>query len=55
MSQSSMNRINACFDRLKAEGRKALIPYVTAGDSDPAVTVPLMHAMVNAGAAVGAL
>jgi tryptophan synthase alpha chain len=45
-----MSRINACFEKLKADGRKALIPYVTAGDSDPTVTVPLMHAMVKAGA-----
>lgn len=45
-----MSRINACFEKLKADGRKALIPYVTAGDSDPKVTVPLMHAMVKAGA-----
>lgn len=45
-----MSRINACFKKLKADGRKALIPYVTAGDSDPKVTVPLMHAMVKAGA-----
>jgi len=44
-----MSRIDGCFERLKAEGRKALIPYVTAGDSDPKVTVPLMHAMVKAG------
>lgn len=45
-----VSRINACFEKLKTEGRKALIPYVTAGDSDPKVTVPLMHAMVKAGA-----
>jgi len=45
-----MSRVNACFEKLKTEGRKALIPYVTAGDSDPTVTVPLMHAMVKAGA-----
>lgn len=45
-----MSRINACFEKLKTDGRKALIPYVTAGDSDPKVTVPLMHAMVQAGA-----
>lgn len=45
-----MSRINACFAKLKADGRKALIPYVTAGDSNPKVTVPLMHAMVKAGA-----
>lgn len=45
-----MSRIAACFARLRAEGRKALIPYVTAGDPHPDVTVPLMHAMVQAGA-----
>jgi tryptophan synthase alpha chain len=45
-----MSRIEKCFVDLKAAGRKALIPYVTAGDSDPALTVPLMHAMVAAGA-----
>ena len=45
-----MSRIRACLDTLKAEGRKALIPYVTAGDPEPAITVPLMHAMVAAGA-----
>ena len=45
-----MSRINACFEKLKADGRKALIPYVTAGDSEPSITVPLMHAMVKAGA-----
>ncbi|CAM3512692.1 tryptophan synthase subunit alpha [Parendozoicomonas haliclonae] len=43
-------RIDACFARLQAEGRKGLIPYVTAGDPHPDVTVPLMHAMVEAGA-----
>lgn len=45
-----MGRINQCFESLKAEGRKALIPYVTAGDPQPSVTVPLMHALVDAGA-----
>jgi len=45
-----MSRIENCFTRLKSEHRKALIPYVTAGDSDPKVTVPLMHTMVKAGA-----
>ena len=33
-----------------AEGKAALIPYVTAGDSHPGLTVPLMHSMVKAGA-----
>jgi hypothetical protein len=34
----------------QAEGRKALIPFITAGDPDAALTVPLMHTLVEAGA-----
>ncbi|MCO4837986.1 MAG: tryptophan synthase subunit alpha [Oceanospirillaceae bacterium] len=45
-----MSRIKTCFDGLKAQGRQALIPYVTAGDPNPQVTVGLMHQMVSAGA-----
>lgn len=45
-----MSRLPACFTRSRTAGRKALIPYVTAGDPEPGVTVPLMHAMVEAGA-----
>lgn len=45
-----MSRIHACFTRLREQGRTALIPYVTAGDPNPEVTVPLMRAMVKAGA-----
>lgn len=45
-----MSRIQACFEQLRANGRKALIPYVTAGDPDPAMTLPLMHELVDAGA-----
>src|SRR3990172_9799465 len=44
------NRITQCFSALHARGRKALIPFVTAGDPQPGVTVHLMHAMVEAGA-----
>ncbi len=44
-----MSRIAARFAKLAQTGRKALIPYVTAGDPHPDVTVPLMHAMVAAG------
>ena len=47
-----MSRIQATFAKLAATQRKALIPFVTAGDPDPAVTVPLMHALVEAGADV---
>jgi tryptophan synthase alpha chain len=45
-----MSRINQCFEKLKAEGRTALIPYITAGDPEPWVTVSLMHALVDSGA-----
>ena len=47
-----MSRIKTRFDQLKSEGKKALIPFVTAGDPNPEVTVPLMHAMVEAGASI---
>jgi tryptophan synthase alpha chain len=47
-----MSRISATFARLGATGRKALIPYVTAGFPFADVTVDLMHAMVTAGADV---
>src|ERR1700758_2012356 len=45
-----MNRIDAPFERLRAAGRTALIPYVTAGDPSAALTVPLIEALVGAGA-----
>lgn len=45
-----MNRIESRFNLLKANDRKAIIPFVTAGDPTPEVTVPLMHALVEAGA-----
>ncbi|MBX9903759.1 MAG: tryptophan synthase subunit alpha [Burkholderiales bacterium] len=45
-----MSRIAATFARLSKQGRKALIPFITAGDPDPASCVPLMHALVAGGA-----
>ena len=45
-----MSRIQKAFQRLNGEGRKALIPFITAGDPDADLTVPLMHALVEAGA-----
>ena len=45
-----MSRIAQTFDRLRAEGRTALIPYITAGDPHPDCTVAMMHALVEAGA-----
>ncbi len=47
-----MSRIAATFNRLQQQGRKALIPFFTAGDPDPASCVPLMHALVAGGADV---
>lgn len=47
-----MSRLQTCFERLRVENRKALIPYIMTGDPHPEVTVPLMHAMVEAGADV---
>lgn len=47
-----MSRIASAFSRLKSEGRKALIPYVTAGFPFADVTPELMHAMVAGGADV---
>ena len=47
-----MSRIATTFSRLKTEGRKALIPYVTAGFPFADVTPELMHAMVAGGADV---
>jgi tryptophan synthase alpha chain len=44
-----MNRIANTFAQLQAEGKKALIPFVTAGFPEPQCTPDLMHAMVRAG------
>lgn len=44
------NRIAQAFNTLKRQNRKALIPFVTAGDPNPQVTVPLMHRLVQSGA-----
>ncbi|MFZ5558036.1 MAG: tryptophan synthase subunit alpha [Pseudomonadota bacterium] len=47
-----MSRLHSSFERLRHEGRAALIPFITAGDPDPVSTVPLMHALVRGGADV---
>lgn len=47
-----MNRIDTVFAALKAQGRKALIPYVTAGDPFADATPAILHAMADAGADV---
>lgn len=46
------HRIAATFERLKAQRRKALIPFVTAGDPYPDATVEVLHALAGAGADV---
>ncbi len=45
-----MSRIATTFATLKQQGKKALIPFITAGDPKPEKTVPLMHRLVKAGA-----
>lgn len=45
-----MSRIQSCFEQCRVSGHTALIPFITAGDPDRSVTVPVMHAMVAAGA-----
>ncbi|GAB4568640.1 MAG: tryptophan synthase subunit alpha [Rhizobacter sp.] len=47
-----MSRIQAVFAALKSQGRKALIPYVMAGDPYPDATVEVLLAMAEAGADV---
>jgi tryptophan synthase alpha chain len=45
-----MSRIGQTFNALKAQNKKALIPFITAGDPGKGLTVPLMRALVEAGA-----
>ena len=47
-----MTRIQSVFQRCAQQGRCALIPFVTAGDPAPELTVPIMHALVQGGADV---
>ncbi len=47
-----MSRIDRTFAALRAQGRQAVIPYVTAGDPFADATVDVMHALVAGGADV---
>jgi tryptophan synthase alpha chain len=47
-----MSRIAGTFATLRQQGRKALVPFFTAGDPEPALAVPIMHALVKGGADV---
>lgn len=44
-----MSRITTVLNALKEQNRQALIPYITAGDPNKEATVPMMHALVEAG------
>ena len=48
----TMSRIQSTFAALAAQGKKGLIPFITAGDPAPELTVELMHALVDGGADV---
>ncbi len=45
-----MSRISSKFNQLAQKSRKALIPFITAGDPTLEASLALMHAMVGAGA-----
>lgn len=45
-----MSRISRCLAALQKDNKKALIPYITAGDPSAAVSLELMHGLVSAGA-----
>ena len=47
-----MNRLDTRFSKLRERSRKALIPFITAGDPSLEALVPVMHAAVGAGADV---
>lgn len=47
-----MNPIDALFRRLRSEGRKAFMPFLTAGDPDLAVTARLVEELAGRGASL---
>ncbi len=49
-TEPAAGRIGETFQRLSAEGRKALLAFITAGDPTAEATIPAMHALVAGGA-----
>ena len=47
-----MSRIDECFDHLKSQGKKAFLPFVTAGDPNLALTAKLLRTLDQSGAAM---
>jgi tryptophan synthase alpha chain len=47
---NGIQRLRAVFERRQAEGRKVLIPYITAGDPDLPTTSTILDALVAGGA-----
>ena len=47
-----MSKIAKVFAELKAQDRKGLVPFITAGDPEPGITLDLLHALVRGGADV---
>ena len=46
----SRNRIDATFERLRAEGRKAFMPFIAAGDPDMSTSAAILRACAARGA-----
>ena len=47
-----MSRLEIKFSELRGLNKAALVTFITAGDPSPDITVPLMHALVDAGSDV---
>ena len=47
-----MGRIDDAFDRLRREGKKGFIPFITAGDPDLETTAELLVELANSGASI---
>lgn len=45
-----MSKIKSVFDSLDKKQSKALIPFITAGDPNPEITIEILHTLVDAGA-----